>query len=157
MSVMDIAVICIAVFLLSISLFFGSALLNRVAQADAIVGTVAETHITNTQNALFAFNSWFPFIFAGLVISVFIGAYFMQTHPVFMIISIGILLVFLMVSGIMVNMFDEFAGHEQFADVVDDYENVVVMWDYMPLLLLIAAIPILIILYGKRASSGPTY
>jgi len=157
MSVMDIAVVCIAIFLLSISLLFGSALVNRVGQEDAIRGTVAEVHINNTQTALNAFNSWFPFIFAGLVIAVFIGAYFMQTHPVFLIISVGILIVFLMISGIMVNMFNEFAGHEEFAEIVDDYENVVRMWDYMPLLLLIAAIPILIVLYGKRASSGPTY
>jgi len=161
MAVMDLIVACIVLLILSVSLLFGSVLLDRVGERDIINGTIAETHITNTKQALFAFNDWFPFVFAGMIVAIAIGAYFMQTHPVFLVAAVVILIIFIMISGIMVNSFHEFAGAEVFADVVDEYDNVTTMWDHMPLLLLIAAIPILIALYGKRGTSnagqGPVY
>jgi len=158
MAVMDLVAVGILLFFVSISLFFGSILLYRFGENDMIAGNAEASSSLNTiKSSLHAFNSWFPFIFVGFLVAIAIGAYFTEAHPVFMVVSIILLVIFLAISGILVNMFTEFASASQFTPIINEYGNIVRIWDYMPYLLLVSSIIIIIVLYGKRSSNEPVY
>jgi hypothetical protein len=155
----DVIMIGVLLFVLGITVLFSSVFLTAFQTHEQFEGTIAQETIKQTKLTMNSFNSWYPFIFIGLIGAVVIGAYFVRTHPVFFVVSLGLLIVVIILSGIFTEMFDEFASHDAFADEIDDYSTIVSTFNNFPVLTLIAGIVIMISLYAKfgRGSGGPTY
>jgi len=160
MSIADLAVVVIMVFVFSIVLLFSGVMLDEFSQVRKVQdNSEANQTISDAKTMLFNLNDWFPLIFIGLIGSVGIGAFFIKTHPVFFVASLVLLILFLLISPVFVNTFNEFAGQEQFSGVVDEYEEVVTFWQNLPVIVLVASVILLVLLYGKfgRGSGAPTY
>lgn len=150
MTMMDLIVIIIAVFGLIIGLFFSAFFIGEFKENEILKGTVAEEHLNKTELVLFSVDNWIPFVFIGLVFATVITAYFIQSHPIFFVISLGLLVFIILITGPLVNIFNAFAGEDVFANVVNNYNISIAMMQNLPTLILIAAMIILVALYGKH-------
>lgn len=155
MSVLDVIFVGIILFIFSISTLFAVFLMDEFGNNAAIKGSVAEPVVNKTKAVLFAFNDWLPFIFAGLMIYVFTSAYFVRTHPVMFVFSLVIMGFFILMSGILSNMFTAFAAREEFSGIINNYGTMVGFWNNFPFILLITGAIVIVALYAKGSRGGP--
>ena len=160
MTMIDLLVVVITVFIVSVLLLFSSYLLDEISKNEIIQEShTAYKQINKTRDILFMWDDWMPYLIIGLVMAVVIGAYFIETHPVFFVVSLGMLVLFILMSDVFMFMYDEFANSDMFSGVVNNFLNLDVIWNNMAFIILIAGAIILIVLYAKRGGGfgGPSY
>jgi len=112
--------------------------------------TAALLAATQTSEVLYTFNFWSPFLLIALFAAILVSAWFVQTHPIFLLVSGVLLVLFIIYSGYMVNIFNEVAGHDSFAGIIGNYDIMIAMWQNMPRLVLIVGAAIMILLYARH-------
>lgn len=121
---------------------------------DAFQDDIAQDTLASVRGNIVSFNAWFPIIIIGIFAAILISAYFVDTHPIFLVVSVVVLLfVLVMVNGF-VDMFNEVAAQPAFSGVVDELGQVVAAWNIMPTILLVFSAITLVVLYAKYKRGG---
>jgi len=155
MSILDIATIIVLLMVTCVTLFFASYMLDQLSQIEMVQeNTEAAAQLTQMSGILHLFNNYLPYLLIALFIVTLIGAYFIETHPIFFavsLVSLGIMVIF---SGSLVHIFNQFAQIEQFSEVIGDYETIIITWQSMPGIVLIMGAALTIVLYAKWKRGG---
>lgn len=155
MTVPDILAAVGTLLMLCGAIFFG-ALFTQEFQTAALEsghleGDAAQA-LVKTRDTIRMFNWMFPFILVGLYIVMLVSAYFIYTHPIYMVLSIVALVFVVIITGAFTDMFNQFAGHEAFTGVIGDFTIIVTAWQNMPFIALVMGISVIIVMFAKWRS-----
>jgi len=95
------------------------------------------------------FDNLTTMLFIFLFLGFGIVAFFMRSHPAFLVVSVIILLFLIILAGIYSNIFEEAAYSPELADQIDDKPITQFLFSHFVLVMIVAAIGITILLYGK--------
>lgn len=115
---------------------------------------VSKNATANALTAIGNFDYLLIMVFVGLIISTLISAYFIPTHPVFFVVSLIVLIVFMIFVPILANVFDAFATESAMAATADEFNVTTGFMDDLPTYFVVAAGLVLIVLYAKFKTGG---
>jgi hypothetical protein len=138
-----------------ISLFYGNiktGLMNSVNSTmrnDTFYNTTVP--ILNAGSSVFdIFINSIPLLVFGSGISMFILAFLIPTHPVFMPISIVVLIIYVVVSVVFSNILWAFINNSSIITIANNYPVVVGMIQFSPYIMAIIGTLLIIVMYSKR-------
>jgi hypothetical protein len=106
--------------------------------------------ITATANTtLNSFDYLFVFIIIGLLIMVIISSFQIQTHPIFFFISIFLLIIAILLSSTLANIYESIIGEADFAAAGSQYVVMGYIFQHFPTVMLIIGAILFIILFAK--------
>jgi len=109
---------------------------------------------TNTANNTLS-AVWF-ILFGGLLLGLFITAYFIPTHPIFVPIFIILLVIVVIVGVAMSNAYEKLYEVDTFTDIANTQGSINFIMSNLPYVALILGIIVLIVTFAKsRGSSAP--
>ncbi len=100
----------------------------------------------------------FPSIFDGALLIILVGlwifallsAYFIDSHPIFMILSVILLVFVLIASAIVGNVGEELVNDTEFNSIRGSFPITTFVLSHMLILILVIAFSIVMVLYGKN-------
>jgi len=101
-------------------------------------------------SAVNVFDYMFVFFAVGLGMFSVISAFFIDSHPIFFILSVIILIpIVILTSAQMTNAFDAFISTSVFSSVANSFPYTVLLMRNLPLFCLILGILVAIVMHGK--------
>lgn len=159
------SIIVITVFLLVFALIalvgvtFVKPILTEVLVSEEIQGNSnAVSAITTLKDNASGFIDYaFIFIFVGLILGLFVTAYFTDANPIFIVIYIIMMIIAVFLASQFSNLWYDVSTDPN----LETYANELpmtkrILSGYFPLIMLVVAIIGMIILYGKSQSGGGT-
>ena len=103
------------------------------------------------QNTAFpnVMDKFFLIIFIGLGISLFVGAFLLQTHPAFFIFTVIILAFFVVVAAILGNVYEEFIAGGDFSSIESNYLVIPFVFSNFTMIILGLGVLLLVGLFAK--------
>jgi len=105
--------------------------------------------MTNGISTMRVFDKAFLFIFAALSVSTIVLAFQIEAHPAMFFLSVIMLMIVLMTSGILSNVFELFSQNEGIAVEAVNYTFVMRIMANLPAMLFGVGVLLLVVLYGK--------
>jgi len=159
MSVLDLLVIMVWLFVFAICIFVGFEIMNTLTgDADmeaAIDDPQSWAHMDNTFGLVKALDGIFVFVVFMLFLAVILSAFYIKTHPAFFIISIVLLLIIITISASFSNAFGDFVNSTSTTTGVPmdtQYPGIYAIFSNLPTILFIFSIILIIVMYGKTQS-----
>ena len=124
---------------------------SEMNDSAAIRAAFLETDKIATTNL----DSIYLAVFAGLLMSILISSFMIDSHPIFIPIYI-LLLGFAVVVGVILdNVYEEFTTNAQLNQTVADYTTIqtAIMGNYIPIIIAVGVLS-MIIIFGKRRLVG---
>jgi len=118
-------------------------------------GTNSTTMLNKISGTVKMFDVLFPFIIVGLVIMLMVSAMFVQSHPVFFVITVIILGVAVLLGVVFSNTYQQITEDSNFASTVDDFPITNVFMKYLPILIGTIVIVTAVVIFVKSGSSNP--
>lgn len=147
------------IFIIVGILIFAFGLLAAYTINESIIEQVEDDDIINStylkqgRYAMEVFNSGFIFIVVGLIMALVIGAFMIQTHPVFAVASILILMFVIILGAVFSNVFYEYSTSSQMTEAASSFSSMSMVFQNLPLIVLVAGVLIMVALYGKGGSA----
>jgi len=153
MSVLDMFLAVIMLFIISIVIIFSHVLVTEFQTQTEDLFPDAAQNITDTGiTAVLNFDWGFVFLIGGVFMSIIIGAFLIPTHPVFVIASLLIMAVFLLIAPQFSNMFDEVMLDTRIAPSASSFVLVDAVWASLPFISLAFIALLIIVTYAKTRS-----
>jgi hypothetical protein len=152
----DIIIMSIALVLLAIGILVASVVMNAVQTTlgPTLNNAVATEALAQGVNAVNTFNYGFIVIFFGLAAGSLIFAYLIPTHPIFIILSIIMLMVSVVVLPILSNAFESFASDSSMAGAAASFPVMTFFMGNMTTILIALGFLTVIVMYTRWNSSG---
>lgn len=93
----------------------------------------------------------FMIVLVGLTLATLIGAFMIQSHPLFYWISMIALGIFAMVNAILANVWQEFAISDDFVSKASEFVIISHVMRYFPFVIIVISIIIAIVMYSKSS------
>jgi len=153
-SLLDIMQIGILLFVMAMVIILMSFILTTFQEdtEDKLTSTEAQNALTKGKTTLLNFDGLFAFILIGLTLATMIGAYFIRTSPVIFWVSLLLLVIFITISGIFTNVFEEVVADEVLNATTADFPIINLIMGDLPLVILVIAVLISIALWAKWRS-----
>lgn len=155
-SLFDLAYLVIFVFVFAIISIISYTIwldaepkLNQNLDSDTAANITADTGtaITNLDYAIMT-------IIIGLLLATMIGAYFINTHPVFFIASFLLLLLMLIFMPILSNVFSDVTSHSSISVAAESFSISSSFFNDLPKYFVIMAGLVLIAMFAKHRTGG---
>ena len=147
-NILDIPIILIVLFVFAIVVLTSFTILDKFG---TIAGdNINQTYITQGENALRGFDAGFLLLVIGFFIGTIISAFFINSHPVFFIISFLGLIIMVTISTVFTNAFIEIASTPGLVDTGNQFPITVAVFQNWPILVTLLGGIILIVLFIKR-------
>jgi hypothetical protein len=154
-TILDLPVIVIMLFALGVSIFFGyKLLLEFISGTEGYLNPSNIALLERGKTAMQVFNYGFLFITVGFGIGAIIGAFMLDTHPIFLPFSIMMFIIFLFITAQFTNVFYEIASLVEFTAVTDAFPVIVTVFKNLPLILAVFGVIMLIVMFGKWRLGG---
>lgn len=157
-NILDILFVIIVVFCIGLGLFFVKYVfssINTDIQADADIPASSKA-IISSGNA--SFSGWadygFAFIFFGLIISILITSYLIDTHPVFFVISVLAFVFVIFIGANITNTFEEVINEDEFLALQSEFPITLFIMNHLVEFLIIGFALVLIVLYARNPNGG---
>ena len=150
---MDLPFVLAMLFVLGISIFVTVKFLGAFDTAWTY-GGVGQEIINDGQSAMYVFDYMFVVLGVGLSASTIIGAFMIDSHPIFYIFSTILLGIMTIVSAQITNAFDKFATSTAFAPIANDFPMMITFVRNFPLFILVTGILIAMVMYGRPQTGG---
>jgi len=147
-------VAALAIFLLVVGYIgstVGTALKTQLNSTDDGINNAFDTTVSISENVLPAV--WY-IVFSGLLIGLFITAWFMQTKPIFVPIFIILLIVSILVGVAMSNAYESIADTATFSTIASTQGGIDFMMSKLPYVAFIVGLIALIITFSKPGEQG---
>jgi len=108
------------------------------------------------QQAVATLHAWdylFVFILIGLTITTVMGGFMLRTHPAFFWISLLLLIMAIILSAVLGNVFSSVAENPSFGTAVGELNVIPFFMNHLPLMILLIGGAILVVLYAKNSLS----
>lgn len=152
-AILDTLVVVVILFVLGIIVVFGNKILTEVnsdIQADASMSNDSKKFIgdMNTQYPTL-FDGIFLFILVGSWICSIIFSFMIDTHPIFIVISIILLIVILFAAALLANSYSDITSDSSLATYAVNYPNINFVMSHIVQVVLVIAATIMIALFAK--------
>lgn len=168
MSMFDILVLTVVLLVFSISMLFGATLwanispsLNQTFTASSPTGTLDSNTayvMQSTDSSMLALDSLFIFLAFGSFVAVLITSYFVESHPIYFVLSLFMLLFSVGLTALFSNIFGEFQTSPLISSAASNYPFLEMFWLNAPTVILIfgavTAIIILARIKGRNNYGG---
>ena len=149
-SVIELVMVFVILGVVMIATLLGLKLYNEFTAADVWSDTDAgQAAKGGAEGAILAVNYGMVFLVAGLLISMIVSAFFINSHPIFFVVSLILLIFVILVSGPITNAFMGFAQSDSLATEVDQLDVAVYVVGMIPYIAVIGGFLIMIALYAK--------
>jgi len=149
-TVLELVIVFVILGVVFFSLLIGLKIYNQLTEsnvwADNAAGQAAKS---GAAGAIGAIDSGMVFLLAGLLISLIASAFFIQTHPIFFLVSLILLIFVVMVSGPLTNAFMEVSQADNFKEEVGSLSISAHIIDYIPYIAVIGGFLVMLALYAK--------
>ena len=152
MSIIDAIPLVVILFVLGLTAMIGLNIMNSLAAADTGGFFVsAGTNWTERgQQAFGSFNLMWGFIALGVGVSMIVGAFLVQAHPIFYVFSIIIMVIIVMISPIFANTFHAVAiSTPSMTTAANQLDMIYIVTTNIPIILAIICFIMIIVLYAK--------
>ncbi len=151
-NITDIPYIVAMMFLLALTIIIGYTIMDRVndeIQSDTKIPTVAKTANTTTMEKFLLFDSVYLIVWAVSLLGTLISAYFLETHPVFFVVFLILLIIILTALIPISNLMEEIFGDDHFTDAINQFPIIMFYITHFFKIITIHAFLIMWVLYAK--------
>lgn len=155
----DILYIMMGLFVFALTIFFVYKMYNEyniaVNDIPEFQGDTVQHVLDQGQTTLLLFDKLFALAVALVTIVLLISSYYVDTHPVFYVVSLIVAAVLIVFAGQLANIYDEVRNADGLVEVVAKYPTINFIMSNIPIYIAIMIFLSLIIIYGKvRSFSG---
>ena len=147
-TVIDFIMVLVVVLAFGIMTLIGHTILGEIETKTTEMG-VSQIGITQAETAILNLDSIFIFITFGLGIAVIIGGFMVKTHPAFFIVSAVLLLIVVVVSGQIANVWLEFAESESLISSASNFMYMETIFRYLPVIFIVLGFIAAIVIYDR--------
>ena len=155
-SILDIGFIIILIFFSATVVLLAQAILTNLTNNLGSSGVINVTYLSYGQTGLQVINTGYIIIFVGLVLASAIGAYYVYFHPVFLIVGISGLSIFIMMAAELSNVYVAIASDSNIIDAANQLNIITQMMQNLTYLTLFGGIIILMAVFMKVPGRGST-
>lgn len=157
-SVQDIFLIITGILLFAVVSVFALTFMNQLQTTTAgIFGAEATAHVTSGVTFFENMDYMIVFFLFMMFITTLIGAFILDTHPIFFVISLFILIFTVIISAQFANMYVEFSQNSELIAAASHYTLTYHVFTNFPTIITIFGFILAIVIYGKIRSGGGTY
>lgn len=138
--------------MLIITVFFMYIWIDETATATQ--DTLNQTYFTKAKESLMIFDYMMPFIVIGLFMFMVVSAFFLQSHPIFFILSLLSFTIVIIFIPIISNMFNEFATNSSISSTANLFPYSVTIMNNLPLIVAAFSTLVIIVLHMKKGGGG---
>jgi len=155
-SILDVLILGIALFILAVGIAVAAIVASSVKTASAatLSSEAAQNALQQGINAVGTFNYGFVIVAVGLGLSSVILAILVPSHPIFMVVSIICLMIYMVVLPALSNAFGLLQENPNFVSVSSDFLLMNAIMNNLPLFGLVFGVLIIIAMYTRYQSSG---
>lgn len=157
-TVLDLFVLMLVLMIFSLSSIFGYYLLTQYKDTTmqyAAINTTPSQGILDSGLATLGYmDETAVFVLLGLSLSIIIGGFYLNLHPVVMGMSIFILVFVLLVSGILSNTMLEFFNVDTLSETVSHFPTTRFLWNNMPMIILAIGAILIIVMHARPSNEG---
>ena len=150
-SLLDAMQIAILLFVMALVIILSSFILTTFQEdtGDKLTSPYAQNALTKGNATLLNFDGLYAFILIGLTLGAMIGAYFIRTTPALFWVSLILLVIFLMISGIFANVFEEVIADDVLNVTASNFPIIGLIMGNLPLMVLVVTVLISLALWAK--------
>ena len=153
-SYFDLFYIAIVLFVSALMIFVGflvvSTFNNKIqAQSDISASTKAMINDKIAGKYPPVFDKLYLLVFIGSLLTALIGAWMIDTHPVFFIVGIIILIVICIITIALHNTYERFIAEPAFSSMVVSFPIINFFMQHILQIIIACAILVMIVLYAK--------
>lgn len=156
-SILDILILIVVVFGLSIILLIGSKIsteMNKSLQQNPMMTNNSKTMLQESVDRFVPlFDGVFITVLVFLFLAIIIGAYYVDTHPAIFIFSIILMGIFVMLAGIFANVYDTAANSTELSVEAAKFTFIPAIMHNFVIVITIMGFVVLIVLYSKMRSA----
>lgn len=151
----DVMFIPIFMFILAISILVAYLILTNIntnfqaLDADQMPSNAKSVVSEQKDSFVSLWDGIFAFLFIGLSMGAIIGAFLIDTHPIFMVLSIIMLVSFIIVGAVLANAYYEVESADSFLAFAEEFRAMHYMMNHLALYVLIEGILIMLALYTR--------
>lgn len=153
-SVLDLIIVFVILGVTMLMLILGLKIYNEGFAEKWPTTAVGNATKTGMLASLDVLNYGMLFLAIGLVVALVVSAFFIQTHPIFFLISIVILIFVVMASAPISNAFMEMATSDSLSAEAAQYDVATHVVGNIPLIAVVGGFLIIIALYAKPSGGG---
>lgn len=154
-SMLDIIIAGIALTALAIGILVASTVMTSVQTSlNPMMPAISQDVLTQGVNAVNTFNYGFVIIMFGMGIAGVIFAWLVPTHPIFVILSIIMLLISVVILPIFSNAFETFSTNPSMSSATANFPVMTYFMNNLPLIEVIFGALTMIVMYTRWRSSG---
>ena len=152
----DIVLIPVIIFAVAFTAIFIHVILTAFhGEVSGTFTTEAETLITQGLTAMEQFDTGIMLLIGGIFLVTIIGAFFIDTHPIFFVAAFLLLVVSIIVGSQITNLYMTFAtASPTITASANNFPLTYLFFTNLPIFLLFMGAALSIILYGKFRSGG---
>jgi len=110
----------------------------------------AKAVVSDSKNSFI--NLWdgiFAFLFIGLSLAAVIGAFMIDTHPIFMVLSFILVIAFIIGAAVISNSYFEVESNSAFSGFAEDFRVMHYLLNHLPYYVVVEAVLIMLALYTR--------
>ena len=153
-SVLDLIIVFVILGITLFGLVIGLEIYNEGFAEKWPTTAVGNATKIGMLASLDVINYGMIFMAVGLIISLVVSAFFIQTHPIFFIISIVMLMIVVVVSAPISNAFMEMVTSDSLSAEAAEYDIATHIVGNIPLFAVVGGFLIIIALYAKPSGGG---
>jgi hypothetical protein len=155
-SMMDIIIMGVTLLVLAISILVASLVMGnfQASTVDTLTTAGAQAALTQGAVAVNTFNYGFIVIAIGLGLGGLIFAWLVPTHPIFIIVSVIMLLIGVVVLPVLSNAFETVSTDATMSTATSNFPLMVVFMSNLPLIGTVFGVLMIIVLYTRYQNSG---
>lgn len=119
--------------------------LNPTNSSNSTVALIGKS----VNSGFLAYGNMLVLIFFGIGIAAIVSAFFVETSPVFFILSIFLLMIEILASVIMHNVFFNIVQQSSFLATIQQFPMLITIFQFYPEIVFVIALGIVIALYSK--------
>lgn len=154
-AILDTLMVMVVIFafsIISMVVFKAFSEINTDIQADDELSNETK-EISGTLHDRFPslFDGLFIFIFVMLWIVVIVASFNIDSHPIFMVVSVILLAIVLLLGAMISNTYDDIVGDDDFSSSTTEFPMSNFVLSHLVQFILGIGTTIIIVLYGKNA------
>lgn len=152
-AVLDVLMIMLIMIIIAIATLFGSKIfgeINTDIQNDPDINADAKNvsgNLYDVYNPLM--DNLFMFAFVLLIIFVLVSVFFLDTHPIFFIITIVLLIFVFVVAMLLANSYDDIARDSELVSTANNLPYTTWLWEHMVVVVIGIAFLISMVMFIK--------
>lgn len=157
-SFFDIFIVIGFIFGFVVMSIFGVMMYNKLHTELDAAGIVNATNTTKavmekTHTTMMSFDYLFIFLFGGLIIATIVGAFMIESHPIFLVVALLLLFVAIFGAYLMWDQYNQMLEvNEDFANASEELTIMPKVMDKLPFIALAVGVIIIIVMVAKIKS-----